>query len=78
MSKNEQDVSATIVLQALEGAVKWLQDKGEDNTEIHKLVELIIQGHIVGGKYTDEYVMYAARAGEQKKGDNDKPSLLFL
>ena len=75
---DEQQVSAGVVLQALEGVVKWLKEQGETEVEIHKLVELVIQGHIVGGKYTDEYVMYAARAEQQKKGDGDKPSLIFL
>lgn len=63
---NEQEVSTTVVLQALEGVVKWLKDKGESETEILKLVSQVCAGNIVGGKYTDEYVMLAAEAEKNK------------
>tara|TARA_R110000772_G_scaffold126696_4_gene233782 strand:+ start:1036 stop:1251 length:216 start_codon:yes stop_codon:yes gene_type:complete len=65
-----------MVLKALQGVVEIFKAQGLGDTEIHQIVELVILKHIVDGEFTEEYLVYANRAINQR--DDDKPSGLIL
>jgi hypothetical protein len=71
-----QPNSGKVVMVELEGCVKALLDSGFDDIQIHQLIELIINGHIVNGTFTEEYLHYAAQAKDDKGTTNSGIILL--
>jgi hypothetical protein len=60
-------------LQVLEDLVNnWLAN-GLDDVDIHKMVELVIQGHIKDGSFTEEYIKLAKLALDNR----NKPSIIL-
>lgn len=50
----------------LEALVKVMKTKFSED-DILKFVHLVIQGHITGGSFSDQYLQYAAHAQELRK-----------
>lgn len=70
---NEQElkeVPLAVILAALEGAVKWLKEQGESDTDIHKWIHLMYYGHWDKGNYTEEYIRAVAEMEAEKSKSN--------
>ena len=71
-------------LQVLEDLINIWLDGGLTDIDIHKLVDLIINNHIVDGNFTPEYLRLAKLAIEQKNKpiitttDVEKPQIIKL